>query len=234
MMKPTRTPQRVFVDGPKLHSAQEAHAWWASQGARTGPARVFRVPVTFWAGPPLRGVLGLDVPGAVAPAGESVRLDDTRLGIALADHVRRACAEQPSCALWLAMERGVTPPDDGTVMVLQVLGPAREEERGRPFVVGVQREGACLALEHMRQVHCARGPKRCARCKDAAAAPRSWALLDVCPEGPAARPTVALATPQGTRRTTYDVLKRFGSAEEARAFADEHGLPWSGTSVETP
>lgn len=77
----------------------------------------------------------------------------------------------------------------------------------------------------MRQVHCARGPERCARCRESAKIIR-WQLVDIDPpdQDKTARPTVMLTINGETCWRVYDVLRSFASEEEARAYANQHNL----------
>lgn len=77
-------------------------------------------------------------------------------------------------------------------------------------------------LRSMRLPHCARGPARCAICKQRAEGPPSWALLDVePPDGDlVARPMVEV---EGTLRV-YDVVRVFESRAAADVWIEERGL----------
>ncbi|HEY0883373.1 MAG TPA: hypothetical protein VGD87_17685, partial [Archangium sp.] len=79
----------------------------------------------------------------------------------------------------------------------------------------------CLAIRVLKPLHCARGAKACAKCKEAAAKPAVPKLLDVCPYGVAARPTIETA---GKGFRVYEVLQSFADVAEAKAFAEKHRL----------
>jgi hypothetical protein len=97
--------------------------------------------------------------------------------------------------------------------------PARPDARFQ-----VARAPACLAIRTLPPLHCARGASRCKRCAAAARAPAVPSLLDLCPEGEHARPTVAVVRDGVEVRLPWDLVQTFPTAEAARAFADLHGL----------
>lgn len=49
-------------------------------------------------------------------------------------------------------------------------------------------------------------------------------LLDVCPTGPAARPTIMVAVNGKTEARAFDVIKTFASEDEARAYATSNSI----------
>lgn len=67
--------------------------------------------------------------------------------------------------------------------------------------------------------HCARGPRRCGKCRDAK---ETYLLLDIAPERPneIARPVIEV---DGTFRP-FDVVRRFETREEALAYAQDKGI----------
>jgi len=77
----------------------------------------------------------------------------------------------------------------------------------------------------MRQVHCARGPERCARCRESAGVMR-WQLVDIDPpeQDKTARPTLMLTINGETCWRVYDVVRSFANEQEARAYAAQHDL----------
>lgn len=94
----TPAPPATFEDGPALGDAPALRAWLDAN-----PGRLLKVPV----GVAFRAD-GLGVERAwIGPTGEEppdairVRLDDASLGVALLDHLRRACPPGPTCAVWL-------------------------------------------------------------------------------------------------------------------------------------
>lgn len=75
----------------------------------------------------------------------------------------------------------------------------------------------------LTQAHCARGSKRCARCREVEALPPRPCLLDTQPPRPEqARPTLEVAP---GRYRVYDVVQVFASREDALAHARAHGVP---------
>jgi len=82
----------------------------------------------------------------------------------------------------------------------------------------------CLAIRALKPGHCARGPQRCAKCKAAEQQPAVPRLLDVCPYGDYARPTIETKRGGKTEHRVYDVIKVFASDAEAREFATKHGI----------
>lgn len=83
-------PPLEFVEGPAITDAAALERWLV---ARRGDRRQVRLPVR------------MDFDG-INPRGfevgpHAIQVRDAALGIALADHVRREAAGQPSCTLWL-------------------------------------------------------------------------------------------------------------------------------------
>ena len=79
-------------------------------------------------------------------------------------------------------------------------------------------------IRRIRLAHCARGPKRCARCREADRA--VIALLDLDPprRGTTARRVIDVVVDGETRWLEYDLERVFESEVDARAFAAEHGV----------
>jgi len=199
-------PERplVLVEGPTPEE-RSALEWLAAR-----PDALVRLPVTLVAG---RATLG-------GPDGPALRLDDAALGVSLADRVRQLCPEAQSCALRLT---GIFRPGAPPTLALRRI-PERADDSSR---LQRARSPACLAVRLLRPLHCARGRERCERCREHEARPAVPKLLDLCPEGDLARPTVQAG--DGTIRV-YDVLRSFPDAAAARAFAAEHGV----TDVQLP
>jgi hypothetical protein len=63
---------------------------------------------------------------------------------------------------------------------------------------------------------CKRGAKRCDRCKRAESSPPTPRLLDLCPEGDYARPTIAVTRGGKEEFRVFDVLRS--------EFAEAHGV----------
>jgi hypothetical protein len=78
-------------------------------------------------------------------------------------------------------------------------------------------EGPRYVIRPMTLLHCARGSRRCARCRELVEQGPRWQLLDTLPdEHPeAARPVIQV---DGAWRT-YDVERVFADRVEAEAYA---------------
>lgn len=120
-MQLTAPPTLAFVHGPSTASAP-ALARWLSQQHDT-----VRLPVLV-----SLGVARSTVAGGQVLTGSSepfpVALEDSALGISLADRARTACAGADQCALWL--EGGWRP---AGLFVTRVVRPLSPEERARPL-----------------------------------------------------------------------------------------------------
>lgn len=85
----------TFVRGAPLTPAAELLRWLEVQGER-----LVRIPVLL-----ARGAVGWSTAEARIGSADdalTIFLDDTRLGIGLADRARHACGTAATCALWLA------------------------------------------------------------------------------------------------------------------------------------
>jgi len=118
-----------FTAGPGLDDPAALRAWLEAEAERDGARPTFRLPVTLDFAEDAPNVIASARVGALA-----VSLDDTALGIPLADRARVLCSEVP-CALWLEAQWGPLvalpgPPGaaDGPprVAVRAVLRPAHE------------------------------------------------------------------------------------------------------------
>lgn len=107
-MKPE--PKRAFAEGPRLSARDELRTWLDQQGS----TKRVRLPVLVKKGERPGGV---EKQGFVGDEkGLALELDDTALGVSLADRYHQFCKEAASCVLLL----------DGTV------------EKGRLRVLWVQ------------------------------------------------------------------------------------------------
>jgi len=83
-----------------------------------------------------------------------------------------------------------------------------------------------LAIRRISSRHCARGAKRCAKCKEAeesAPPPICLVRMYLLPSGAAA--PVLFSERDGKRvMCEYETEREFESEEEARAFASENGV----------
>ena len=92
------TTVRSFVRGPSTSPAGALEAWLDQQPGDGEPPRL-RLPVVLQP-----AQVGFSLRDARIGNGADalvVRLDDTALGIGLADHARRHCQGQTRCALWI-------------------------------------------------------------------------------------------------------------------------------------
>lgn len=97
-MKKTPVPPGRFVRGAAVTPADELRAWLDSQ-QRGGELRLVRLPVVLAHHGPGFSTAGARIGGG--PAALTVFLDDSRLGIGLADRARMACKDADACALWV-------------------------------------------------------------------------------------------------------------------------------------
>lgn len=223
MKKRLDAPQPVFLAGPAIAPAEPLERWIATELQRD-PRAVLKLPFAIEPAAPRKAWLGVE------PKGAPVALDDSALGISLADRVRHACPGTPGrCVLWLSVRRGplLGAPEPGAPPAYAVLAVhdavAAGTEAGA-LRAQVARAPECLAIRLLAHAHCARGPKQCERCREATALPASPALLDVCPAGDAARPTIAVERDGQPGHRVYDVVRRFADAREAQDFAAAHGI----------
>lgn len=94
----TPEPERTFADGPALEPSEALRTWLEAQKDAMGRPRRVRLPVLVTMSSPL----GIDKTGHVGTAkGLALELDDSSMGVPLADHVRRAAKETTSTVLLL-------------------------------------------------------------------------------------------------------------------------------------
>lgn len=94
----TPEPQRTFADGPALEPAEALQAWLKAQVTDAGAPRRVRLPVVV----SQRSPVGVERVGHVGTAkGLALELDDSSMGVGLADHFRRVSEGAPSCVLLL-------------------------------------------------------------------------------------------------------------------------------------
>jgi len=84
-------------------------------------------------------------------------------------------------------------------------------------------ETDCHIIKNIAQAHCARGPERCARCREMSANPK-YSLLNICPQTPAARRITEVDLNGRKEWREFDVERTFDSAAEARAYATAHHI----------
>jgi hypothetical protein len=205
-MRKQDAKQPVFVSGPTLEPAAERDRWLGAHAAD-----VVRLPFTIWRDPHLGPEAAV---GFVAekPRGATFKLNDGALGIPLSERLQQLCGDAPRCVVRLSGRF-----QDKTFAIFRVWDKV---EPGAPVRLEVERPKSCLAIRALKPTHCARGATRCTRCKDAEAKPAVPRLLDVCPEGDLARPTITI----GDKVRVFDVLESFADVAEATAFAERHGI----------
>jgi hypothetical protein len=203
----------IFADGPSL-TDKGFEAWLDAQGP-------VKLPFTIWRKPRV-GAIGVH---PTKPE-KLLRFSDGALGVPLDERLRQLCGDAEVCRVWLSGKRGesmpLPDPDPSTVFNVHAVHGAVEGDG--PLYAQSIRKADCLAIRALKPLHCARGPGRCEQCKEAAAKPAAPKLLDVCPSGDAARPTIELLRDGKKTWRAYDVLETFTDEAEARAFAKRHGL----------
>lgn len=214
MLKQDYVPP-IFADGPSV-ADRDFDAWLLAHAGSV------KLPFTIWREPRRLGAIGVhkDMPTVV------VRFSDGALGIPLDERLRQLCGDGDPCRVWLAGRLGesmpLPDPDRSTIFNVHAVH-GRVEGEG-PHSAQFIRDDACLVIRLLKPLHCARGSARCEECKAAQAKPRSAKLLDVCPHGHAARPTIEVERAGKKSHRPFDVLQTFADVEEARAFAKRHGL----------
>lgn len=214
MLKQDYVPP-IFAAGPSV--TDRGFAAWLQ--AHAGPVKL---PFTIWREPKRVGAIGVHdtMPATV------LRFSDGALGVPLDERLRQLCADAEPCRIWLAGRLGesmpLPDPDPSTIFNVHAVH-GRVEGDG-PHAAHFIRGDACLAIRSLKPLHCARGPARCEKCKEAHEEPASPKLLDVCPYGDVARPTIEIVRDGKTTFRSYDVLRTFADADEARAFANKHRL----------
>lgn len=202
----------LFADGPRLDDPG-FEAWFKAQGP-------VKLPFTIWRKPRRIGAVGVHT---TAPA-KVLRFNDGALGVPLDERLRQACGDADPCRIWLSGRLGESMPlpDPSTAFsvhavheVVQGEGPHRAQ-----FIRGPD----CLAIRVLKPLHCARGAQRCEACKAALAQPAVPKLLDLCPWGEAARPTIEVERGGKKSWRVFDVLRSFADEAEAQAFSQRHGL----------
>lgn len=120
-MELTTPPTLAFVHGPSTASAATLGRWLGRQHDTV------RLPVLVTLGPARSTVAG----GQVLTGSKDafpLALDDSALGISLADRARTACPEAEQCPLWLEGDWR-----NGGLFVTRVLHLVSADERARPL-----------------------------------------------------------------------------------------------------
>lgn len=214
----------VFLDGPPVAPEEGLLRWIAAREAQE-PRATFRLPFTWAAGEVNRATLG------AGPGGKAYRLSDSALGIALEERLRMLRGEAGGAvSAWLSVRLGALLPEPAPAPdAPPLLSVLAVHERIPDGATGLRaqavRRPEDLVVKGMGKLHCARGGARCPKCEAAEAEPATPALLDLRPDHPeAARPTVEVVRAGETTHRVYDVVRRFASADEARAFGAKHGV----------
>lgn len=230
---------RIYVGGEAVEPVEVLLRWIGKRSAKW-PETLFKLPFTFAPGTTNRAALGLPAAGEEARVH---RLDDSALGISLADRLRRGAAKDAGTAryaIWLSVRMGSLlggAGSDGTPVasVFEVHERIGADVAARDLRAQADRAPDGLAVRLLGRAHCARGSRRCKKCEAAAAEPATAALLDLCPDNEeAARPTVGVVRGGVKTWVAYDVLRRFASVEEAASFAERHGIEDVGLGVAEP
>jgi len=95
--KTPMNPVEMSDDGPPLDG--DLQSWLESSSG------LIQLPVEV-----RRSVLGIEG-GTVVGTELELRLDDTRMGIGLADQLRSVCPDEGTCVVWLEGEYGATLPE---------------------------------------------------------------------------------------------------------------------------
>lgn len=216
----------VFLDGPPV-APEEGLLRWIAARRQQEPRATFRLPFTWAAGEVNRATLG------VGPGGAPYRLSDSALGVSLEERLRMLREDEDGVvSAWLSVRVGALLPEPepapGAPPLLSVMAVHERIPDGTaPDTLRAQaaRRTEDLTIRGIGELHCARGSKRCERCRAAEAEPATPALLDLLPDHPeAARPTIDLVRDGKAVHRVYDVVRRFASADEARAFGATHGV----------
>lgn len=197
----------IFADGPSISDPGFAK-WLAAQ-------QEVKLPFTIWRRPRVAAIgRHTDKPK------ETVRITDYKLGIPLDERMRMLCKDEDPCVIWLSGSFGdVIPGETASKDVFGVSAVHEVVDPKATLHAQSVRGPACLAIRALKPLHCARGPLRCEKCKAVEKEPAKPKLLDVCPYGDYARPTIDTASAKGR---VYDVLQTFESADEAKGFAEKH------------
>lgn len=205
----------IFANGPSIGDPG-FEAWLKTHA---GPVKL---PFTIWREPRRVGAIGVHttMPASV------LRFSDGSLGIPLDDRLRQICGDAEPCRVWLAGRLGesMPMPDLDPSTVFNVHAVHERVEGNGAHAAQFIRGDACLAIRSLKPLHCARGPDRCETCKKAQANAATPMLLDVCPVGDVARPTIEIVRNGKKTFQPYDVLQTFPDGEAARAFAKRHRL----------
>ena len=89
--------KRTFADGPALEPADALQKWLDAQVDSAGKPKRVRLPVVV-----TQGEHGFERRGFVGTEkGLALQLDDTAMGVSLADHAHRVCKDAKRCVLLL-------------------------------------------------------------------------------------------------------------------------------------
>jgi hypothetical protein len=204
----------IFADGPQVGSPEYA-AWIATQ-------TIVKLPFTIWRKPKRLAAVGVHA----TPPEQLFRLSDGALGIPLDERLRSLCKDEEPCRVWLAGRFGESMPlpDPDPASVFNVHAVHVRVEGDGPHHAQSVRGPDCLVIRSLKPGHCARGPVRCEKCKIAEQQPPTPKLLDVCPYGDYARPTIEIVRGDAKAWRPYDVIQTFATSAEARDFATKHQI----------
>ncbi len=203
----------IFADGPSLDD-KAFEPWVKAQ-------EEVKLPFTIWRKPKRTGAIGVHT----SKPQNALRFVDYKLGIPLDERLRMLCGEADPCAVWLSGRLGgAIPLEPASEDVFEVFAVHGGVDKQATLHAQFIRGPACLAIRALKPTHCARGPARCEKCKAAEKEPAMPKLLDVCPYGDYARPTIDIERDGKKLWRPYDVIRSFASADEAREFAALHRI----------
>lgn len=127
-----------FVRGPELTPADKLVAWLDEQ-KRGGEPKLVRLPISLAKRGPKFSTVGARVGGAADAL--PVFLDDSALGIGIADRARTQCKDAPTCAMWVeGYWRGKDDAGGYTFQVMTVRDPIAADELATARYAEVQGE----------------------------------------------------------------------------------------------
>ncbi len=139
-MPMTPQPELPWAFGPSTADVAALTQWLERQLAAADRPETVRLPVLVELGVARSTVAG----GRVLTGSKeelALSLDDTALGVSLADRARHACPGQDRCAMWLEGRWR-----SGRLQVTRAGGAVKDDERKRPLYAQVAVPGARLEL----------------------------------------------------------------------------------------
>jgi len=78
-------------------------------------------------------------------------------------------------------------------------------------------EKPCLVIKKITIAHCQKGPEGCEKCRKLYA--EKYCLIDICPQGHAARRVTEVVIEGKKEWCEFDIIKQFEKVEDASAYA---------------